>query len=291
MRIAVLTYESYQANLIIQRLLAECPGRVVGIMASTATIAGKGTWQALWFLAARTGWGFTGRKGVEILLGRAAGATRALAGRTVAVPRLRELARAGWLPMVGARDVNAPDAVERLRGWRPDLVVSVHLNQRIRSRILGLASRGVINVHGSLLPRNRGLFPYFWTLADGEGETGVTVHWVDADFDTGDVLLQERVGITPVDSVFSLGLRCAERGADLLVRAVQLVEAGNPPRTPQDERHASYGSWPTGADLRRLRGRGRRYGLVEAWRELVGGRAGAPSPHVQGGGDGSGDGR
>jgi methionyl-tRNA formyltransferase len=112
------------------------------------------------------------------------------------------------------------------------------------------------------LPRNRGLFPYFWVIANGEQETGVTLHWVDDRFDTGDILLQQAIPVRPDDTITSLAYASAQLGAELLIRGVDLVEAGNPPRIAQDGRQASYHSWPGLADQRRFRQRGGRYGTI-----------------------------
>lgn len=270
MRIVVLTYESHQASLMTQRLLAECPGQVVGIMRSEVIVAGRNTWQSLWFLLRRTGLGFVARKGMEIILGHLATGLMKLIGQKPRVPSVEQMGQEFAVPVVGAKNVNAPESLRTLRAWQPDLIISVYLNQLISPEIIALAPRGVINVHPALLPRNRGLFPYFWALANGDDETGVTVHWVDTRFDTGDILLQERLPIAPDDTVISLARKSAELGAELLVKAVKLIETGHAPRLPQDAARASYHSWPTPADVRRFGRKGRRYGsLREMWREIV----------------------
>ena len=270
MRLVILTYESRQANLMTHRLLTEFPGQVVGIMYSEVIAPGKNTWQALWFLLRRTGLAFVGRKGLEILLGRAAGVFFRLSGRRPAVPSLRQMAADFSVPLVGAKNVNAPAAFQTLQSWQPDLIISVYLNQLIRPRVINLPGKGVINVHGALLPKNRGLFPYFWALANGDAETGVTVHWVDPKFDAGDILLQERLPIAPDDTVISLARKTAKLGAELLVQAVKLIAADQAPRLSQDSAQASYFSWPTPADMRRFKQRGRKYGSIkEMWQELV----------------------
>jgi methionyl-tRNA formyltransferase len=252
------------------RLLREFPGQVVGIVRSEVAIVGKNTWQSIWFLVSQTGLGFVGWKGLEIILGRLAGLVQRLTGRKATVPSLAQLSAAGAVPLVGAKKVNAPATLATIRNWQPDLIISVYLNQLIRARLIELAPLGVINVHGALLPRNRGLFPYFWALANGDALSGVTVHWVDTNFDTGALLVQEPLPIEPDDTVISLARKTAELGADLLVRAVNLIASGDPPRLPQGEVEASYFAWPTAADVRRFKARGRKYGsILEMWRALM----------------------
>lgn len=270
MRLVILTYESHQANFMIRRLLTEFPGRVAGIMRSEVEIAGKTTPQAAWFLLRKTGLGFVARKGSEILLNRLAGLYFRLSGRQPSVPALAQLAADHDVPLAGSSRINTPESRAILEGWQPDLIVSVYLNQLIGAKIIALAPQGVINVHGALLPRNRGLFPYFWAMANGDEQSGVTVHWVDPKFDTGPIIVQQPLPIEPHDTVISLARKTAHLGADLLVEAIRLIEAGNAPRIEQDPAQASYFSWPTAADVRRFRRRGRRYGsLLEMWKDLV----------------------
>ncbi|OQY27490.1 MAG: hypothetical protein B6I38_10060 [Anaerolineaceae bacterium 4572_5.1] len=97
-------------------------------------------------------------------------------------------------------------------------------------------------------------------MANGDAETGVTVHWVAPKFDTGEILVQRPLPIEAEDTV----------GANLLVEALTLIETGNPPYLPQNPEQATYHSWPTPADVRRFKQRGRRYGsLAETWKDLT----------------------
>jgi hypothetical protein len=270
MKIVILTYESHQANIITHRLLTERPGQVKGIIRSEVNVAGKNLRQSMWFLLRQTGLDFVARKGLEIVLGQAVTTFWGLTGKKPKVPSLAQMGAELSIPIVGAKNINAPQSLSRLQAWQPDLIVSIYLNQLIKSKMIALAPKGVINIHPALLPKNRGLFPYFWALANGDAESGVTVHWVDTKFDTGDILAQQVVPITPADTVISLARRSAEVGAELLVEAVKLIEAGDPPRIFQNHHEASYFSWPTPADVRRFKQRGRRYGsILEMWKDLT----------------------
>ncbi|MGQ9501261.1 MAG: methionyl-tRNA formyltransferase [Anaerolineae bacterium] len=262
MRIVILTYESLYANLMTHHLIQVRPGQVVGIVRSDCLIHGRSLPSALWYLLRRTGWRFVGRKALELFQTRAMRYAFQLTGRTPRVPGLREINARYGIPVIGSRDVNAPETLAVLRAWQPDVILSIYLNQLIKREVITLPRLGCLNIHPALLPRNRGLFPYFWVLANGERETGVTLHWVDEMFDTGPILLQEVIPVQPNDTITSLAYRCAVIGAQLLERGLALVESGNPPRIPQNEHEASYHSWPGREDQRRFRKRGARYGTV-----------------------------
>ena len=270
MKIVILTYPSHQANLMTHRLITQFPGQVVGIVQSDVIVAGRNTLQSMQFLFQKTGLGFVIRKGMEIILGRAAAAFLGVTGKTPTVPSLAQMGQSYNIPIIGAKKVNAQSTLATIKSWQPDLIISVYLNQLIRAKLIKLAPQGVINIHPALLPKNRGLFPYFWALANGDAETGVTVHWVDTKFDTGQILVQQAIPIHPTDTVISLASKSATVGADLLVEAVKLIQAGNPPCLPQDTKQATYFSWPTPNAVHRFKQRGRKYGsLLAMWQELI----------------------
>lgn len=262
MRIVILTYESLYANYMAHRLIQARPGQVVGIIRSDCLVYRKSLPAGLWYLVRRTGLRFVGRKALELFQSRAMAILFRLIGRSRKVPSLREIKARYSVPVVGSEDVNAPDTMVVIRSWQPDLVISIYLNQLIKHDLIQLPPLGCLNIHPALLPRNRGLFPYFWAIANGDQETGVTLHWVDENFDTGDLLLQESICIKPGDTMTSLQYKSAQVGAELLVHGLDLIESGSPPRIPQDNDQASYYSWPRPADQRRFRQRGGNYGTI-----------------------------
>jgi methionyl-tRNA formyltransferase len=81
------------------------------------------------------------------------------------------------------------------------------------------------------------------------------------------VIVQERIAISADDTVFSLSMKGAIAGAQLAARAVTSIAEGSAHAVPQAPGSGNYCSWPTPADVRRLRRRGRRYGSIrEMWR-------------------------
>lgn len=269
MRIVILTYESLFSNLMTERLLKEFPGQMVGIVRSDCLIYGKSLPGGLWYLLRRSGLRFVGRKALELFQSRVTAIIFRLLGRTPKVHALRDMRRLYGVPVIGSTDVNGPETLAQLQAWQPDLVISVYLNQLIKRPLIDLPRCGVLNIHPALLPRHRGLFPYFWVIAAREKETGVTVHWVDETFDTGQVLLQEKIAVTPADTILSLSYKSSVVGAEMLVNAVNLIAAGNAPRLPQDGSQASYHTWPRPADQRRFRQQGGKYGTIfELWKYM-----------------------
>jgi methionyl-tRNA formyltransferase len=130
-----------------------------------------------------------------------------------------------------------------LAGYRPDLIVVYGLAWRLPREVRDVARLGAINVHTSLLPRHRGPLPVHWAVRNGETETGVSIHWMDDDFDTGNVLVGR--GGVPIeeDLVTSRLWRDVDRLiGELLGDALELAAAGAPGH-PQSEADASYAGW------------------------------------------------
>jgi methionyl-tRNA formyltransferase len=119
-----------------------------------------------------------------------------------------------------------------LAGLEPDLIFVAGFPWRLPPELLSLPRLGCINTHPSLLPRYRGPNPLFWQVMNGETEGGLTMHRMDADFDTGPILVQRSFPIEPDDDVDSLYPKLLTQGATMIPEALALAAAGAP-GTPQ----------------------------------------------------------
>ncbi len=137
--------------------------------------------------------------------------------------KLVDLAAGHGIPVLHPTTVNSPDSLAEIAKFAADLHVSMSYDQILRERILALPPRGTLNCHAGALPFYRGRNPLTWALINGETEFGITVHWVDLGIDTGDIILQIKVPIRPVDTYASLLAAAEELCADTLVRAISDV--------------------------------------------------------------------
>jgi methionyl-tRNA formyltransferase len=115
----------------------------------------------------------------------------------------------------GARD---PELLARVRALKPDLLVSWFWTTRLPMSLVRAARLGGIGAHPSLLPRHRGPDPTAWAILSGDEETGVTVHRIEAEYDTGDMLAQEKLRIDPAWNAWLLA-RALDRPSLRLLRA------------------------------------------------------------------------
>jgi methionyl-tRNA formyltransferase len=121
----------------------------------------------------------------------------------------------------------------------PDIVlISVQFDRLIP--VGHFASPRLFNLHYSLLPAYRGMYPVVWPLLQGATATGVTLHWIDHGIDTGDIVAQTRLEIAPTDTAAHLYGRCAVAARALLDTHVPILITGEPARHAQPPLGASY---------------------------------------------------
>ncbi len=132
------------------------------------------------------------------------------------------------------------DAIEEIRALAPDVIVVMAYGQILPSAVLEIPRVACLNLHASLLPRHRGASPIQAAIVAGDRETGITVMYMAEGLDTGDMLLQRKIDISPNDTGGSLHDRLAEIAPDALRESLRLLAAGNAPRIPQDNALATY---------------------------------------------------
>ncbi len=156
-------------------------------------------------------------------------------------------------------DVNGAPFLRHLRDLGVQFILSISGTQFYGPALREQTSHGIVNCHGALLPKYRGLMPSFWTLANGETEGGVTVHFVDGKLDNGPILVQRRYRIHQHDTLEDIMARSKDLAAEAIVEAVRLVENGDYELLTNDESQAKHYSMPTRSDTKRFRATGRRF--------------------------------
>ena len=163
---------------------------------------------------------------------------------------IAQLAYAHALPLWEVVRLSDPLTIETLAAYQPDIICVSCFSQRIPRALLDIPRLGCLNVHPSLLPRNRGPVPLFWTLREGSGQTGVTIHLMDEGMDSGDILAQQVISVPEGISYTALEASCANIGGKLLARTAWELFRGQAARIRQDEGESSYHSFPEREDYR-----------------------------------------
>jgi len=161
-------------------------------------------------------------------------------GRTLVPPAVKLAAQALGLSLIQPERLRAPEAMEQLRAWAPDVIVVAAFGQILRPDVLDLPKFGCVNIHASLLPRWRGAAPIQAAILAGDAETGVTIMKMDAGVDTGPMLSLRAIPISLDDTAGTLFKKLAQLGADLLLETLPGYLGGEIQPKPQDDSQATY---------------------------------------------------
>jgi methionyl-tRNA formyltransferase len=144
------------------------------------------------------------------------------------------------LPVFQPVKIKEAEAVAKLREFEADIFVVAAFGQILSKEILTMPKYGCINIHASLLPKYRGASPIQWAVLNGEEVSGVTIMQMDEGIDTGDILMQETVTLDAKETGESLFDKLAVCGADLIVKALDAIEAGEVTPIKQDEAASTH---------------------------------------------------
>lgn len=136
-------------------------------------------------------------------------------------------------------EVTTPEALDEatitaLRAYGADYGVCVAYGKIFPEALINAFSKGVLNVHYSLLPKYRGATPLEAALLAGDRETGVTVQQMVKELDAGDIIAREAIPIAPDETARELRPRLIKLGGELLVETLPIFERGEIVPVPQD---------------------------------------------------------
>ena len=125
--------------------------------------------------------------------------------------------------------------IDKIRDLQADIAVVCSYNHKIPEVFLNSVKDGFINVHPSLLPKYRGANPYSAVIMNGEKETGVTLHFMDKKFDTGDIISQKRLAISEMETMGTLFNRLNILALNMLLETLKEYEQTELKRQKQPE--------------------------------------------------------
>ena len=131
-----------------------------------------------------------------------------------------------------------------------DLIVSVNYLFLIEKDLIELPLKMAINFHGSLLPKYRGRTPHVWSIINNESETGITAHKIDLGCDTGEIIAQKKISISPLDTGGDILRKYNEAYPKFVKNVIHDIEHGSFTLTKQNESLATYFGKRTAEDGR-----------------------------------------
>jgi len=167
-------------------------------------------------------------------------------GRAVTPSPVGTLAKEYGIASIAPRGLDA-DTREQLRRLHPDFFIVAAYGEIFKKEFLNIPKCGCLNVHASLLPQLRGASPVSEAILQGLAETGVTIILMDEGVDTGPILAQKKIALSPVETAITLTEKLAELGGELLISFLKSLDSAGLSRESllaravlQDDSQATY---------------------------------------------------
>jgi methionyl-tRNA formyltransferase len=251
MRVILLTHGG--ADLVIEHLASAENIEIAGVFIETATTPRRSSMEKLRRSIKYDGIGGTARKFLPRHEGTDANAPD---------DRTRDAAAKFGIAVNEVENFHSVESIALMKRADADFGV-IYGTNIIKESVFSIPKLGSINLHQGLAPFYRGGPPVFWELFNDEQEVGLTVHFVAAKVDTGDIVLQKKVPLE-YDPAYGLdfqafidryrsGLR--EDSARLVADSAAAIAAGEFQRTPQDTTLGKRYRLPTKKEKDELRRR------------------------------------
>jgi len=160
-------------------------------------------------------------------------------GKKLSVTPIKQYACEKGIKILQPENVRTEEFRKQLAELNADMFVTCAYGKILTEDILNMPQYGCINVHASLLPKLRGPAPLQRAIINGENKTGITIMYTDKGIDTGDILSQKEVEITPDMTYGQLHDIMSIAGAKLLTETIEKIEAGTVTRTKQNTAEAT----------------------------------------------------
>ncbi|WP_278264562.1 methionyl-tRNA formyltransferase [Nocardia sp. AG03] len=152
---------------------------------------------------------------------------------------VEELAREHGIPVHLTESADA-ETIDLVKRAEPDVIVVNSWYTWMPAELYNMPRYGTLNLHDSLLPKFTGFSPVLWALISGESEFGLTVHRMDEQLDTGDILVQHRLPIGPTATGTELVLAGMELIPGAVAEGLAALESGTAQWRPQDKSERTY---------------------------------------------------
>jgi len=130
---------------------------------------------------------------------------------------------------------NESDFIEAFRELKPDIAIVCAFDHKISGELIKIPPLGFINCHPSLLPHYRGGNPYFHVIKNDEKKTGVTIHYMDENYDTGDIIAQDKIDIKHDETFGTIFNRLNQKSVEMITDIADKFEKyGKLPGIPQN---------------------------------------------------------
>lgn len=148
--------------------------------------------------------------------------------------------------------------IDSIKIMKPDLIISASCNQIFNIELLKIPNKGCLNIHSSLLPKDRGLMPSFWSLCKNYKYSGVSTFFMNEYLDDGPILYQEKFNIEGL-SLHSLLIKNKIIGAKILIKSLDMINMNKILLTKNLQKESSYNHYPKKEDVKIFRMRKKKF--------------------------------
>lgn len=156
------------------------------------------------------------------------------------------------IPTYKTTSPNNAQFLKVLAALNPDVIINQSQNI-LKEEFLRIPKIGTLNRHNALLPKNRGRLTPFWVKYKGDKATGVSIHFVEKEIDSGPIVVQKRFDISKKDSIKSIVKRNYEIAPVAMLEALQKLESGVNDFIENKDSESTYNSTPGLKDAIRFR--------------------------------------
>jgi methionyl-tRNA formyltransferase len=167
---------------------------------------------------------------------------------STSAPSIVSIAWEHHIPVYQVKRLAAAVTLDTFKPWQADIACVACFPKRIPAALLSVPRHGFLNIHPALLPHYRGPYPLFWMLRHGDRHSGVTLHFMDEHWDTGDIAAQAEVDLPDGISGEEADRTLSQYGAELMLDVLHHMRKGTLTRHPQPP-GGSYFSVPQAADF------------------------------------------
>ncbi len=153
--------------------------------------------------------------------------------------KIAEACERAGIPIYRHVDVNTPAFRSQLREHQIDLMILGWWPAIVKKESIECVRLGWVNLHPSLLPYNRGKHPYYWSIVEGT-PFGATLHFIESGVDSGPILFQKKVPVTPIDTGATLYNKGVRATLDLFKESYTKIATGQFQAVPQEESTATF---------------------------------------------------
>lgn len=147
-------------------------------------------------------------------------------GQKVSQSAVKDYAVSQNLRLLQPTNLKSEEFLTELKSLNANLQIIVAFRM-LPKAVWQMPKYGTFNLHASLLPNYRGAAPINWAIINGENKTGVTTFYIDEKIDTGEIIMQEEIMISPAENAGSLHDKLMTIGSSLVLKTVKAIEEDN----------------------------------------------------------------